>query len=143
MMGKRHPNHRRVKIHRSYKVEEIAGLFDIHRNTVRAWIKAGLPTIDDKRPMMIPGRELIAFLQARRVRNKQSCRPGEIYCVRCRAPKSPAGDMAEYKPITEKVGNLTAICPVCGSMMNRRVSLAKLALVRGKIDITFPQALRH
>ncbi len=51
--------------------------------------------------------------------------------------------MAEYQPITEKLGNLTAICPDCDSMMNRRVSLAKLAKVRGKMDITFPQALRQ
>src|SRR5450432_139048 len=141
-MGKRHLNHRRVKIHRSYNVEAVAALFGIHKNTVRAWIKAGLPTIDDKRPMMILGRELAAFLQARRVRNKQTCRPGEIYCVRCHAPKSPAGDMAEYKPITEKFGNLIAICPVCGCIMNRRASIAKLSTVRGKMDITFPEALR-
>ena len=34
-MRKRHPNHRLVKIHRSYTVEEIAELFAIHKNTVR------------------------------------------------------------------------------------------------------------
>jgi len=142
-MGKRHPNHRRVKIHRSYTVEEIASLFGVHKNTVRAWVKAGLPTCDDKRPMLILGHDLTAFLQARRVKNKQTCRPGEIYCVRCRAPKSPAADMADYLPVTEELGNLIAICPDCNSIMNRRVSLAKLGQVRGKMDITFPQALRH
>ena len=93
--------------------------------------------------MLILGHDLAAFLQARRARNKQPCRPGEIYCVRCRAPKFPAGDMAEYQPVTEKLGNLIAICPDCDSIMNRRVSLAKLGQVRGKMDITFPQALRH
>jgi len=51
--------------------------------------------------------------------------------------------MADYQPITEKLGNLTAICPDCESMMNRRVSLAKLGQVRGKLDITFPQALQR
>lgn len=142
-MGKRHPNHRLVKIHRSHTVEGIANLFGIHKNTVRGWIKSGLATIDDKRPMLILGHDLVAFLQARRVKNKQPCKPGEIYCVRCRAPKLPAGDMAEYSPVTEKFGNLTAICPDCDSIMNQRVSLAKLGQVRGKMDITFPQAMRH
>ena len=33
-MAKRHPNHRQVKIHRNYTVEEIASLFGIHKNTV-------------------------------------------------------------------------------------------------------------
>ena len=142
-MGKRHPNHRLVKSHRSYTVEEIAHLFAIHKNTVRQWIKAGLPTIDDKRPILILGRELLAFLHARRVRNKRTCRSGEIYCVRCHDPQVPAGDMADYLPITEKFGNLKGICPDCNSIMNRCVSLAKLGQVRGKMDITFPQALRH
>jgi len=138
---KRHPNHRRVKIHRSYAVEEIARLFGNHKNTVRAWIKAGLPTCDDKRPTLILGRELIVFLKARRAKNKRTCLPGEIYCVRCRAPKQPAGGMVDYRPVTDKVGCLIAICPDCTSIMNRCVSLAKLEQARGQMDITFPQAL--
>ena len=142
-MRKRHPNHRLVKIHRNYTVEEIAHLFCVHKNTVREWVKAGLAISDDKRPMLILGHDLAAFIQARRVKNKQPCNPGEIYCVCCRAPKFPAADMAEYAPVTEKFGNLTAICPDCDSIMNRRVSIAKLGQVCGKMDITFPQALQH
>jgi len=142
-MRKRHPNHRLVKIHRSYTVEEIANLFGIHKNTVRGWVKAGLATTDDRRPILILGHDLAAFLQARRVKNKQTCKPGEIYCVGCRAPKFPAADMADYSPVTEKFGNLKAICPDCNSIMNRRVSLAKIGQVRGRMDISFPQALRH
>jgi hypothetical protein len=140
-MGKRHPNHRLVKVHRSYKVHQVAGLFGIHKNTVRAWIKSGLPTCDDKRPILIVGSDLVAFLQARRAKNKRTCQPGEIFCVRCRAPRFPAGDMAEYKPITVKFGNLKAICPGCNSIMNQRVNMAKLGQIRGKMEITFPQAL--
>lgn len=142
-MGTRHPNPRLAKIHRNYTVEEIANLYRVHRNTVREWVKRGLQTSDDKRPMLILGRDLSAFLQARREKNKRPCQPGEIYCVRCRAPKAPAGDMADYQTVTETLGNLVAICPDCGSIMNRRVNLAKLAQIRGQLDITMPQALRH
>jgi hypothetical protein len=142
-MRKRYPNHRLVKIHRSYTVEEIAKLFGIHKNTVRRWVKDGLATTDDKRPMLILGHVLVAFLQGRRVKNKQTCKPGELYCVRCRAPKPPAGDMAEYFPITEKFGNLIGICPDCDAFMNRHVSLAKIGQVRGRMDITFPEELRQ
>lgn len=138
-MGKRHPNHRLVKIHRNYTIEEIANLFGIHKNTVRSWVKAGLATIDNKRPMLILGHDLSEFLQARRVKNKQTCKPGEMYCVRCRAPKFPAADMVEYSPVTEKVGNLIAICPDCDSIINRRVSLARIGEIRGNMDITFPK----
>jgi len=142
-MGKRHPNPRLAKIHRSYTVEEVAGVFGVHRNTVREWVKRGLPTSDDRRPMLILGRDLVAFLRARRLKNKRTCQPGEIYCVRCRAPKAPAGEMADYQPVTETLGNLIAICADCEAMMYRRVSLAKLEQIRGQLDITMPQALRH
>jgi excisionase family DNA binding protein len=142
-MTKRHPNPRLAKIHRSYTVDEIASLFGVHRNTVREWVKRGLPTSDDRRPILILGRDLVAFLQARRTKNKRTCKPGEIYCVRCRAPRAPAGDMADYEPLTAKQGNLIAICPECEATMYRRVSLAKLWQVRANLDITMPQALPH
>ena len=75
-MGKRHPNHRLVKIHRSYTVEEIAQLFGIHKNTVRRWVKDGLTSIDDKRPMLILGHVLAAFLQARRAKKQAGVQAG-------------------------------------------------------------------
>lgn len=142
-MKRRHPNHLLIKIHRTYTVEEIATLFGIHKNTVRHWIKDGLETIDDKRPRLIVGDILVEFLKARRAKNKQKCKPGELYCVRCRAPRSPAGGMADYSPITEKFGNLVAICPECNSLMNRHVSLARIGEFQDKVDIKFPEELRR
>ena len=136
-MRKRRPNHRLVKIHRNYTVEEIARLFGTHKNTVRSWVKAGLPTCDGKRPTLILGRDLAAYLKTRREKNKRPCQPGEIYCVRCRAPKKPAGEMAEYQPITASLGNLMGICPDCEGMIYRRASRAKLPEIQGKLDITF------
>jgi hypothetical protein len=136
-MRKRRPNYRLVKIHRSYTVEAVARLFGTHKNTVRAWVKAGLPTCDSNRPMLILGRDLSAYLQARRTKNKRPCQPGEIYCVRCRAPKRPAGDMAEYHRITASLGNLIGICPDCEGMIYRRASRAKLPEIQGNLDISF------
>lgn len=142
-MKKRLHNPNLAKIHRSYSVEEVAIRYGVFKGTVRAWIKAGLPTLNDKRPMLILGGDLAAFHQARRTKNKQTCKPGEIYCVRCRTPKVPAGDMADCNLVNDKIWNLVAICPDCDKIMNRRVSLAKLEQVRGKLDITMPQALQH
>ena len=142
-MSKRHPNPRLAKIHRNYTVDEIAKLYAVHKNTVRAWVKSGLPTSDDRKPLLILGRDLMAYLQAKRVKNKQTCQPGQIYCVRCRVPKAPGGDMAEYKPLTSTLGNLIGICPSCNSMMYRRVNLAKLTEVSANLDLTLPQALLH
>ncbi len=142
-MRKRRPNYRLVKIHRSYKVEEVARLFGTHKNTVRAWVKAGLPTCDGKRPTLILGRDLAAYLQARRAKNKCPCQPGEIYCVRCRAPKSPALNMAEFQPTTATLGNLIGICPDCEGMIYRRASRVKLPQIQAILDITFTEAERR
>ena len=142
-MRKRRPNHCLVKTHRSYTVEEVACLFGTHKNTVRAWVKAGLPTCDRKRPTLILGCDLAAYLKARRTKNKRPCQPGEIYCVRCRAPKAPAGDMAEYQPITATLGNLIGICPDCEGMIYRRASLVKLPQIQGKLNVTFSEAQRQ
>lgn len=142
-MKARRPNPRLAKIHRNYTVEEVANLFGIHKNTVRAWIKAGLPLCDDKRPVLILGRELAAFIQAKRVKNRRPCQPGEMYCLRCRIPQKPAVNMVDYQPINDTMGNLIGLCSCCESVMNRRVSLAKIPLISGEMDITFPQAEKH
>ena len=142
-MSKRHPNPRLAKIHRNYTVEEVAVVFGVHRNTVREWVKRGLPTNDGRRPMLILGADLVIFLRARRVKNKRTCQPGELYCFRCRAPKAAAGNMADYQPLTATLGNLIAMCADCETIMYRHVSLARLGEVRGNLDITLPQALPH
>lgn len=142
-MGKRHPNHRLVKIHRNYTVGEASNLLGIHKNTVRRWIKQGLSTIDDKRPKLILGRDLSAFLLAKRTKNKRPCKPGEMYCLRCRAPKAPAKNMVEYHPHTELLGRLSGICPDCGAGMNRNANPAKLEQIRGQMEITLPEEVQR
>jgi hypothetical protein len=138
-MGYRHPNPRLVKVYRNYSVEDIARLFSLHKNTVRKWLTQGLPTIDDRRPKLVLGRELSLFLQRRRQKAKQVCGPGRIFCIACRAPKVPAGNMAECTTIGPLTGNLCGICPDCDRLIYRRINLAKIDAVRGDLEITFTQ----
>lgn len=122
-ISRRTPNPRLVKRHRSYSVEEVAKLLGVHKNTVREWIRKGLPLIDQSRPLLILGRDLAAFLDLRRRQNKRPCLPGQIYCVRCRQPQFPAGGMADYQALTPAAGNLVGLCPACDGLIYRRVSL--------------------
>jgi predicted transcriptional regulator len=142
-MGKHHPNHNLVKIHRSYTVEEIAKMFGIYKGTVRNWIKDGLEAIDSKRPMLIHGQNLVTFIKNRKAKNKQPCKIGELYCFRCKVPKFPAGNVADCLPVTKKVGKLKALCPDCESIMNKNISLARIGEFCKKIDITFSKELQH
>lgn len=132
-----------AKIHRNYTVEEIANLYSVHKNTVRSWVKAGLPTNDDKRPMLILGADLKNYLQSKRESNKRKCKPFEIYCVRCRTPQIPIGNMVDYEPSNERLGCLIGICPVCNGMINKYASTAKLKLIEDKLEITFTKSLKH
>jgi hypothetical protein len=138
-MGYRHPNPRLAKVHRNYSVDEIARLFGIHKNTVRNWLKQGLAAIDDVRPTLVLGRELSRFLQERRQKAKQSCGPGRIYCIACREPKVPAGNMADCTATSPSAGNLCGICPDCNRLIYRRVNLAKIDAVRSNLEITLTE----
>jgi hypothetical protein len=138
-VGNRLPNPRLVKLHRNYTVEEIARRFGIHKNTVRNWLKQGLAAIDNRRPTLILGSELSRFLNDRRRRTKQVCGPGRIYCIACRAPKVPAGEMADCYPAGHHAGTLRGICPDCDRLIYRRVNLAKIDAIRGDLDITIQE----
>jgi len=143
MKKKRNHNPRLVKLHRSYTVEEAADLYGIHKNRIYQWIKDGLPTCGTKRPLLIAGKDLRTFLEAKRIKHKRPCKPHEIYCVRCRQPREPAAGMVEYLPSTAVMGNLGALCPVCESMMFRRISLAKLPLNPHFLNNPLPLADSH
>src|SRR5580704_10538170 len=86
---------RGIKLHRSYKVEEAARIRNVSKRTVRRWIKAGLPAVADRKPILILGEDLLTFLAARK-RRSHPCRPEECYCLKCRAPRRPAGGMAAF-----------------------------------------------
>lgn len=142
-MGSRRPNFQLAKIHRSYSVEELARLFQIHKNTVRSWLKLGLTPIDGQRPTVVRGEEVRRFLIDRRLRAKRACGPGRIYCLPCRAPKVPALKMVECIATSETAGTLRGICPDCERMIYRRVNPANLDAVRADLDVTVRQARAH
>ncbi len=132
---------RRIKVHRCYTVEEIARLLGTCRATVRRWLKNGLTAIDDQRPAMVRGADLLEYLTGR-VKPKSRCPPGYCYCVKCRAAHLPAGAMAELIVLTAATGNLRGLCPACGTMMHRRMALAQLESIRTILDVTIVESVR-
>ncbi|MBV8567640.1 MAG: helix-turn-helix domain-containing protein, partial [Methylobacteriaceae bacterium] len=130
---------RRIKIHRNYSVPEVVKLLGVHKHTVSRWIARGLPLIDRRRPFLIHGADLRAFLMASQPA-KQPLRPGQIYCLRCRAAKCPAGDIADLVPRSPTSGALIGICPTCDGMMYRAVKLAAVDRARGNVEVALQKA---
>lgn len=130
----------RIKRLRTYSVGDIADTVGVHPHTVRLWLAAGLPATDGQRPTLVRGEDLRTFLEGQRAIRKRPCPPATIYCVGCREPKRPAGDMAELIQISASAGNLRAICPTCERFMHRRVNVANLSIVCPGIAVTVAQA---
>ncbi len=138
-MAKHRPQWRRVKISRSYSVEQAADTLKVSTGTVRRWLKTGLSHLADQKPVLILGKELKAFGVSRKGK-KQKCLPHECYCFRCRAPRSPALDIADYVPFSPSGGNLRAICRECETIMHKRISKAALEPLGAILGIAICQA---
>jgi excisionase family DNA binding protein len=128
-----------AKLHRAYTVEQAARLFGVHRGTVRAWTRAGLPTVAG-RPVLIEGRELRAFLERRRARAKRPCSPGTLYCCKCRVPRAPMPRSVVFETRENGAGNLRAVCATCGTRMFQRARQDRLAVVMPGIAVLIVKA---
>lgn len=139
-MATRRINPQRIKLHRSYTVPELAKRLDVHKGTVRLWRADGLKSIDGNRPAMFQGATVRAYLTKRNTSRKCPCRPGELYCFRCREPRKPAQGVLDYLAATLASGNLRAPCGACGAIMHQRVRLADLAAKMPGLDIQIREA---
>ncbi|HVK80685.1 MAG TPA: helix-turn-helix domain-containing protein [Verrucomicrobiae bacterium] len=139
-MAARRINPRLAKLHRAYSVPELAALLGTHPHTVRGWIKAGLPTVDRSRPVLIHGGEFQDWWAGRCKAAKRPLQPGQLYCLKCREQRAPALGMVEYVAINDATGNLKAMCDMCGTMMHRRAPLAAIAAIMPGLDVQHRQA---
>ena len=124
-MCRRH-NPERAKLHLSYTIPEIVELFDVGKTTVSHWIKDGLTPIDRKRPLIFTGEHLRGFMKARMAAKRRPLQVGEIFCVACKAGKTPTGGAAEFAMVSETSCNMIGRCPDCGRRIFRRVSMSNL-----------------
>jgi len=134
-MANRRHNPRIAKSLHSFTIAEAADLYMVHRNTVRHWLADGLKPLDGHKPVLIHGSALNQFHANRRRSVKRVCAPDQIYCLPCGVPRRPAADVADYIPLTESVGALVAICPVCDRIITQRVNAARLARFSAEIEV--------
>jgi hypothetical protein len=127
MKKKRTYNLRRIKVDYPYHVHEIADLLPVHKGAVLRWVGQGLQLIDKRKPYMIHGSALIAFLGERQSSRKQKCKPDEFYCCKCRAPRKAWENLADIKIKNKTKLLIVGICVACDTPVNRLGAVQKLA----------------
>ena len=129
MMRNRKPKSdlRKIRLSRCYSIQEVAKLLGIGVNTVRAWIKLGLPVVGSEKLILIPGDSLKNWLKVRAAARKQKCLPDEVYCLRCRRPRMVKTGSAVVAPRSNKTIAIRARCATCDARMNKTGSLAKIS----------------
>lgn len=132
-------NGRAIKRHRNYTVEEAAHTLNVAKGTVRRWITSGLPVLNDQRPALILGQDLLDYL-AKKSPSKQRCLPHQAYCFSCRIPRDPAFGELEYYPITPANGQLRSLCCQCSTVMNKATSSRQLAEISIQYTVRVMQA---
>lgn len=114
----------------SYTIVEICTLLKpqkLHEQTVRSWIKEGLPICYYGKPILINGAALIVFLQNKKVNLKQprKLKTNEFLCLKCNQPVTPQ----DNNITTEQQGNVIiahATCPHCQKTILRNYSISTL-----------------
>jgi hypothetical protein len=120
-------NPRLIRLHRSYSIEDAAFSLGVHKNSVRGWIRNGLPVMDRTRPLLMHGDELRAYLEAKRKAAQCPCTPGTLYCLKCRS-------------LNATTGNLKALWDTYGTLMHRRVGMSAIAATMPDFQITIREA---
>ena len=122
----RRPSHRALRAARSYTLEEAAAALGVSLGTIRNWVRKGLPIMKAQRPFLVLGEDLKIFVQAETGKRRATLQPTELYCLTCKAPRTPMGMMVDCIAQTPTTARLMGLCEVCGGTCNRMISRAKI-----------------
>lgn len=141
MSSRNNPN--RVKIHRSYTVIEVSEALGYHPKTVRNWIRAGLPVVNEKRPLLICGVDLKIYLKQKRKTCMHQCEVHEMYCFKCKHPKNPSIESLQFIANPAGMAQMTGRCGECGCKANKFVSWRDVNQIWLELGGKLPIAEKH
>jgi hypothetical protein len=118
-----------------YNIKDLCRLLKISEGTVFNWQKQGLQKASNCGNYLIFNAEDVKqFLENRQNKNKQKCCYDEFFCLKCKKPRKPFGNMVDLVQINQKISALKSICEVCFCKINKRVSNRKIS--QQTFDIT-------
>ena len=106
-----------ISRHLSYTLPEIAAKLSVSHKTIFRWIDEGLSTVPGKKkPILIHGSELKAFINARNSKKKVTMERHEFYCFKCKVPRR-----GKRGTITKSGDTRRGECCVCNTKMTRKI----------------------
>jgi hypothetical protein len=129
---------RKIRMSKCYNIQQCSTALGVNVATVRTWLRQGLPTVPNGKPILIPGDGLKAWLTQRRLSRKQTCQPNELYCCRCRCPRTPQSGSVVITPRNTKTVAISALCGTCNARMNKGGSLAKRSEIAAAFGLITP-----
>jgi hypothetical protein len=139
-MGKQKsvPDLRKIRLSQCYTIQQCSNTLGVSVATIRTWIRQGLPTVPNGKPPLIPGDGLKSWLTQRRISRKQTCQPNELYCCRCRRPRTAIAGSLMITPRNSKTICIRALCGTCNTRMNKGGSLAKRSEIAAAFGLITP-----
>ncbi len=118
----RYYNYTLIESNRSYSTEKIQKLLKIHPQTIRGWVKEeGLQCVS-KKPMLIYGAILKAFIKTRNEKHKKTLDFKEMKCLKCRNISVPKDNQISI--YNNQNGSIRAV-GVCSNCDNEFSKLYK------------------
>lgn len=131
-MGRRIYPLRSIKYWYCYDVEEICTLYKAYRlnvQTVRAWIKQGLHTIDNGKPSLIYGHDLKQFLGKLNLSHKCSTAFEQFFCMKCKEATAPFKKQVVLEPTPHYV-KAKSQCQTCKTTMHKNYKMGDIPRLR-------------
>lgn len=126
--------------HLNYRVDDVSRVLGCSKATVRNWIKSGkLEAITDRKPYLLRGVDLIAFLKARKSSRKK-CALNECYCVKCRDPRRLVSGEGHITLSRGARPQLRGPCEVCGTNLLKPIKRTDTAALAAVLADSFRRA---
>jgi hypothetical protein len=129
--------HRRIKYWLTYDIDDICATYHdrgSHPQTVRAWIKSGLKAIDNKKPTLVYGQDLINYLQMQNDKHKCPTAFDEMYCLKCKDARNALHGRVRVEQRGHAI-MLSALCRTCRTLMFKGCKWEDLSAVQRTFNV--------
>lgn len=125
--GKKRPDGRAIRVTKTYTVAELAAATNKTQGTIYDWVSRGLPTIDARKPLMLHGSDVKAWLEKQWGGRGCKLALGELRCMGCKKARQPLPETVRFEALPNGSMNAKAPCPVCSTPMNKALKASDVA----------------